>query len=275
MTGRRAWAVGGLVFRALAVVAIALVAMALVSMARPADAMTFSAQRYLDRINAARAEAGLPALREDPELTALAEAWVGQQATTHSLARDPAHPPDITQGFSTPWLQVGDNIVRGADIDANWEQLRESTIHWGNITNAGYTQVGIGVAIAADGTEYVHQWFIEAEPVGIGAGGSGGTGGGGATPTGPAPADPLPAEPAEVGVLPDVVTGAVNAAVISSLEYGKAVIPSLSYGGASTTPTDADDSSLAPWLLALPLALLLVLLALLLARRTRRADHAG
>jgi uncharacterized protein YkwD len=143
MRGRRALAIlvaiGGLLFGALGITA----------MASPADAMTPSAQRYFDRMNALRASVGAPPLREDPELTALAQAWADQMASTQNLV----HPPDITQGFSTPWLQVGDNMVRGANIDVNWEQLINSTIHYGNLTNAGYTQVGIGVSIAADGTE--------------------------------------------------------------------------------------------------------------------------
>jgi hypothetical protein len=271
MRGRRALAIlvaiGGMVFGALGITA-----MAAVPLATAADAMTPSAQRYFDRINAERASVGAPPLREDPELTALAQAWADQMASTQS----PGHPPDITQGFSTPWLQVGDNFAFGPNIDVNWDQLMNSTIHRGNIRNAGYTQVGIGVAIATDGTEYVHQWFIEAEPASGGGGGSGGGGsGGGAAPSGPVVEDTLPVDPAAVGVLPAVVTP-MNMAVISSLEYGKAVIPSLTYGGPPGMPIDdVDESSLSPWLIALPLALLLLLLAALLARRARRPGSTG
>lgn len=244
--------------------------------ASPADAMTPAAQLYFDRINAERASVGAPPLVEDPELTALAQAWADQMAATQRAG----HPPDITQGFSTPWWQVGDNFAYGPNTDANWQQLMGSDIHRGNIRNAGYTQVGIGVAIAADGTEYVEQWFIEADTTSGGGGSGGGSGGGGSgggsAPSGPVVDDTAPLDPTAVAVLPDVVLAPMNMAVISSLEYGKAVIPSLSYGGPVGAPIDdVDESSLSPWLIALPLALLLLLLAALLARRAQRSGRVG
>ena len=68
----------------------------------------------------------------------------------------------------------------------------------------------------------------------------------------------------------------MNMAVISSLEYGKAVIPSLTYGGPPGMPIDdVDESSLSPWLIALPLALLLLLLAALLSAAGATAGSHG
>jgi len=275
MRGRRAWAIlvamGGVLFGALGLVSI------VVTSAPPAGAMTPAAQQYLDRINAERARVGVPPLREDPELTALAQAWADQMAATQR----PGHPPDITRGFSTEWLQVGDNFAFGPNVDSNWSQLLASPVHHGNIVNAGYTQVGIGVAIGPDGTEYVEQWFIQAAPAGADVSGGGGGGGRRA----PAAVEPIvPAEPSGPVAEPlpavDVVAPAVNLAVITSLEYGKAAIPSLTYGVASTgdtaaAPVAADDSSLSPWLLLVPLALLLLLLAALLAWRAQRSGRAG
>jgi hypothetical protein len=177
----------------------------------PARALGPEATRYLDATNALRAGLGLSQLQDDPELSALAQAWAEHMAATYTLA----HPPDITAGVSAPWMLLGDNMAMGSNFELAWNGLVASPVHYKNLSEPRYTHVGTGVAFASDGTQWVEQWFMEL---------------GDASIFEPRP-EPEPAPPVVIApeptpppvvVLPEVQLLPVNLAVIPPIDYGQA-----------------------------------------------------
>ena len=77
----RAWHAHTAQVAAAVLVAVSLAAAPLVLDDRPAAAAGGEVSDYLGRINATRAAAGVPALRLDPQLSGLAQAWAGQLAS--------------------------------------------------------------------------------------------------------------------------------------------------------------------------------------------------
>lgn len=252
--GRRGWTF-------LVVAALSVMGLSMSVDVAPARALRPEAARYLEATNALRANLGIQQLQNDPELTALAQAWAEHMAATYTLG----HPPDITAGVSSPWRLLGDNMAMGSNFDLAWNGLVNSPVHYKNLSEPRFTHVGTGVAFAADGTQWVEQWFMElgdasileppAEP----------------EPE-PAPAPvvtPPPPPPTPlVEVLPNAQVLPVHLAVIPPIDYGQA--PSEEDEQASLSIEDASGSSV-PWVvwIAAPAALLLVV-ASWLALRGRR-----
>ena len=148
--GRRGWTF-------LVVAVVAMMGLSMSVDVAPVRALGPEATQYLNATNALRANLGLSQLQDDPELSALAQAWAEHMAATYTLA----HPPDIRNGVSAPWLLLGDNMAMGSNFDLAWNGLVASPVHYKNLSEPRYTHVGTGVAFASDGTQWVHQWFME------------------------------------------------------------------------------------------------------------------
>jgi hypothetical protein len=226
------------------------------------------------RVNALRAENGLPGVAVDPLLTTLAQQWADQMAATGG---DPSHPPnsyflDNISGVGT----IAENVTRSSTLDGAWNNFATSPSHRGNMLLAGANLVGIGLAVSSAGLVYVHQIFTDISPL----------------PAAPPPQEvPLPSEPeppawsfptetlppAAVPTpeapteLPADVLGttqvrAVNVAVIPPISYGQLRSP-------SALPVATPSSS--PWVpaaLALgAVGLVLLIVLLMLMARSRRA----
>lgn len=253
--GRRGWTY-------LVVMSLSVMGMSMAVGVAPAHALGPEATDYLARTNALRASIGVQQLQVDEELSALAQAWAEHMASTYTLA----HPPDITQGVTAPWLLLGDNMAMGSTIDMAWDGLIHSPVHYHNLSEPRYTHIGIGVAYAADGTQWVEQWFMQlgdesafapppaADPA----------------PT-PEVAPPAPVEPAPVvEVLPEVQVLPVNLAVIPPIDYGDPPVGEVDEQASVQVDEDGDGSSV-PWVawLALPVAVLVVVGAVLALRGRR------
>lgn len=120
-------------------------------------ACTPQQEELYDRINASRAEAGLPDLL--PHLSAMdqAQAWAEHLAATGTLA----HSPDPRGALSgTPGL-VAENVGMGSSIAEVHETFLASPAHRNNILSSTYNFVGVGHAVAADGTVFVVQVFAQ------------------------------------------------------------------------------------------------------------------
>jgi uncharacterized protein YkwD len=220
-----------------------------------AGALNADGEAYFAKINALRTSLGLGSLQLDPELTGLAQAWAEHMAATDSLA----HPPDITQGVTSPWTRLGDNMASGPTFDSTWQALVESPVHYKNLTDPEFTHVGIGVAYLPDGTQYTHEWFMTLPPVDL-------------VPEPEPEPEPLVLPPAPVPearpteVLPDVLFRGINLAVIPPISYG---MPPPAADGTSAMPTTG-SSTWVPYVIAAAVIALLLALATMAIVRARR-----
>ena len=102
----------------------------------------------LERLNVLRSAARVPALERDPLLDAAARVhsadMAGHRELVHVSERTgtPADRVDAA-GFSAESL--GENIANGSSVDVALRSLVASEAHLGNILDADYTHVGIGV----------------------------------------------------------------------------------------------------------------------------------
>lgn len=123
----------------------------------PAEERTF-----LDRTNALRASAGVPALMEHDTLTAKAEDWAQHMAATGRLAHS-----DITAGLGDlDWRALGENVgvswPTGDTLQSIQDAFASSPVHRANLLNGTYNKMGVGVATSPDGRVWVVEVFAAA-----------------------------------------------------------------------------------------------------------------
>jgi uncharacterized protein YkwD len=117
----------------------------------PADLQTEPDQgaenMMLQRINAARASAGLSALRMDPVLRTAARAHSLDMYQRHYFSHqtpDGKTPYDRLQAVNAHYLTAGENIAFAPDPNQAWDSLMQSPDHRANILNPDFQCVGIG-----------------------------------------------------------------------------------------------------------------------------------
>lgn len=130
---RLARAVVGIVVP-LAAVASGAVATAVPAWASPASDLAAAT-------NAARAAAGLPPLRVDAGMSAVAQDWANHLAATRVLA----HNPNLQDQISN-WTLLGENVGMAVDIPSVQQAFMNSAPHRANILDPRFTQMGVGAA---------------------------------------------------------------------------------------------------------------------------------
>jgi uncharacterized protein YkwD len=136
-----------------AIVAVVLVAVALAG-CMPNDARTF-----LDRTNSVRRSVGAPALMEHDVLTAKAENWARQMASTGRLGHS-----TLTAGVSSlNWKALGENVGYSTPTSNTYLTIHNafvrSSAHYANLVNPGFTHMGVGVAKDSSGRVWVAEVF--------------------------------------------------------------------------------------------------------------------
>ncbi len=138
--------------------------------ATPAPAQTTPAtlgsyeQQVVDLVNKERAAAGLPALKVNTKLAAVAEKkaedlrdnnYFDHQSPTYGS------PFDMMKQFGISYTAAGENIAKGqktpAEVMNGW---MNSPGHRANILNSSYTEIGVGYVTDSNGTTYWVQHFI-------------------------------------------------------------------------------------------------------------------
>ena len=143
-------------------VAAAALLMAMAS-SSSADDWASAEQRFVEKINAERANAGLSALRVNIVLTDVARDWSAQMRSSGQLR----HRPSLSAGITGSWSRLGENVSysnRGDTeaqlVDRIHGMFMASTGHRRNILG-GYNQVGVGVRMGADGKMWVTVIFMQ------------------------------------------------------------------------------------------------------------------
>lgn len=125
-------------------------------------------------VNSARASAGLPGYSYAGDLAAAARGQAERMAASGELYHNPNLGSEVGG-----WSRIGENVAYAGDWRSAHQVLMNSPDHRAQILDGGYTQMGVGTAVANDGTLWVAQVFRT--PSGASTGGSGG---GGDTSTG-------------------------------------------------------------------------------------------
>ena len=134
---------------------------AFLPMCAPAPAPT-TQQTVINITNQRRADNGLAPLRMNSTLTAVAQAHAADQASVDTMSHTGTDGSDagtriVRSGY--PVQAWGENVAGGyATPDTVMVAWMNSPGHRANIVNGTFTQIGIGLAYAPDGTAY---WAME------------------------------------------------------------------------------------------------------------------
>lgn len=141
-------------------VAAALAVTMSIAVTAPTGATTGrDAQDFLARINAVRAEHGLPALAENVELDAVAQRWTDQMAASGGIS----HNRSLGGQVASPWIALGENVGRGTDVPALMQAFVDSPTHYANLVDPEYRYVGVAVRWGQDGRLYTTHLFMALE----------------------------------------------------------------------------------------------------------------
>jgi hypothetical protein len=124
------------------VAALSLTVTALVgSAAFAGSALASPAGDLASATNTARTSAGLPALAENAQLDAVAQAWANKLAAAGVLSHNPAVRTQVTN-----WTVLGENVGMAGDVPTVQNAFMHSPEHKANILDPRYTQMGVGSA---------------------------------------------------------------------------------------------------------------------------------
>ncbi len=110
----------------------------------------------IDRVNATRAEQGLPKLLAHVSLLNKAQAWAEHLAATGTLEHS-----KLSDGVTGDWKALGENVGYGPSLEAVHKAFLGSAAHRQNIVDPRFNWVGTGVAVGKNGTVYVVQVFAQ------------------------------------------------------------------------------------------------------------------
>lgn len=121
-------------------------------------------QQVVNLVNQERAAAGLPALKVNTELAAMAEKKAEDLRDNHYFDHtSPVYgsPFDMMRQFGISYTAAGENIAKGqrtpAEVMNGW---MNSPGHRANILNSSFTEIGVGYVTDSSGTGYWVQEFI-------------------------------------------------------------------------------------------------------------------
>lgn len=125
---------------------------------------TADEQRALQLLNADRAKQGLPALKFNAKLTSLAERYAQDMINRGYFAHNNPEgqtPFDRMNAAGISYKYAGENLAINSSVDTAEVAFMNSPGHRANILSSNYTEVGIGVRYAPNGSVYVVQEFIK------------------------------------------------------------------------------------------------------------------
>ena len=109
----------------------------------------------ITRVNQTRESLGRPHVRVTEELTVKAQALADHLASTGQLE----HSADLAAGIAKPFSLLGENEGYGGSVEQIHSLLVASPTHFAIMIDPRYTEIGVGITIAADGTVYEVQEY--------------------------------------------------------------------------------------------------------------------
>ena len=123
--------------------------------AQPGIPQSPAVAQGLALLNGYRAANGLGPLVEASDAAAKAQ-W---QATVMANAGSIFH-SDLAAGILPGWHAIGENVGYGTSVEQVQSLLQASAPHRANMLSTQFNQVGVGVAVGANGYTYVAQEFV-------------------------------------------------------------------------------------------------------------------
>ena len=125
------------------------------------DGANTNASDLFSALNAARTDAGVAALRRDPELDALALAHAESMRARKQVAHDvgTGSPRQRTDNAGLALREVGENVAHGKNLRLAHRALYDSPSHRLNLLRDTFRRVGIGVVRDDDGTVWACELF--------------------------------------------------------------------------------------------------------------------
>ena len=120
-------------------------------------------KQALNLLNADRKANGLPELKSNPQLNRLAQTYAQDMIDRGFFSHnDPEGktPFQRMQAAGISYNTAGENLAINTDVTAAEKAFMASSGHRANILNSAYTDVGIGVRRAGNGSVYLVQEFI-------------------------------------------------------------------------------------------------------------------
>lgn len=108
----------------------------------------------MDLTNKLRAGLGLAALQQNGPLAHSAGLQADHMAATNTLAHQ-----DLQDELSQGWMLVGENVGYGPTAESIFQALVNSPGHYANLTNGGFTHVGMATRWDSAGRLWVAQVF--------------------------------------------------------------------------------------------------------------------
>jgi hypothetical protein len=129
---------------------------------RPAGAATADdSTGVVADVNTVRSSRGLQPLAVHPELELKAQAWAAHMAATGSLDHS-----TLTDGITADWRWLGENVAIAMTVDQAQRTLVASPVHFANMVDPDFTDIGVGV-VGAGGRVYLVQEFMQLAPAAV------------------------------------------------------------------------------------------------------------
>lgn len=115
---------------------------------------------FVSRVNATRAQAGLPPLAVDGQLTSLSRGWAEQMRSGVCGAGNfICHANPISAGVTHNWAKLGENVGTGPNTSLVMDAFIASPGHYANIVDPQFTHIGVGVVWEGDRLFTVHRFM--------------------------------------------------------------------------------------------------------------------
>lgn len=141
-------------------IAVIVVVLATLLPMQTAGASQADENAFVAGVNQARANAGLPALQIDGQLTSLARGWAERMRDgACGQGNHICHASPISAGVTHNWAKLGENVGTGGDVDSVMSAFIASAGHYANIVDPEFTHIGVGV-VWQDGRLYTTHRFM-------------------------------------------------------------------------------------------------------------------
>ena len=109
----------------------------------------------ITRVNETRESLGRPHVHVTKELTVKAQALADHLASSGQLE----HSADLAAGIAKPFSLLGENEGYGGSVEQIHSLLVASPTHFAIMIDPRYTEIGVGITVAADGTVFEVQEY--------------------------------------------------------------------------------------------------------------------
>jgi uncharacterized protein YkwD len=136
---------------------VALAGLLLIGISSACESTPADRSAVIDQVNASRAQAGLPPLRENIALDRKADAWAQHLRNVCSLSHS-----QLSDGAPSDWMKLGENVGYGGNIAQVHDAYMHSPGHRANILDPSFTSIG-AAAVWGDCPDGSHRVFTVQE----------------------------------------------------------------------------------------------------------------